>query len=159
MREDLHGDVNPDWRNYRPVNGFEYPAIHEAGVADEQFMFEIAREKYPERAIEQGVRWVRWCMQSPERLVLVGPNSFGIAQVDWRYGFERRSKLDMLCSRPASGRALEALKMVQLMIAWAKEKGALGAFRLDADTGADFEPFARRLGGKAVTATWYEIPL
>ena len=159
MREDLHGDVNPDWRNYRPGNEVEYPAIREATSADEPFMFAIAREKYPERAIERGATWVRWAMKHPERLVLVGPNSFGIAQVSWFYGFERRARLDMLCARPVAGAALEALKMVRMMVVWAAAQGAEGAFKLDADTGVDFEPFARRLGGKAVTTTRYEIPL
>jgi hypothetical protein len=158
MREDLHGDVQ-DWRNFRPVNGFEYPSIRKATSDDETFMFEIAKEKYPERAIERGAPWVRWAMQHSERLVLVGPNSFGIAQVGWFYGMERRARLDMLCARPIPGAALEALKMVRMMVAWAAEQGATGAFRLDADTGVDFEPFARRLGGKLVTTTWYDIPL
>lgn len=159
MHEELHGDIKPDWRNFRPVNGFEYPSIRKATVDDEAFMFAIAREKYPERAIERGAPWVRWAMKHEDRLVLVGPNSFGIAQVSWFYGFERRARLDMLCARPVSGAALEALRMVRIMVAWAAEHGAEGTFKMDADTGVDFEPFARRLGGKAVTATRYEIPL
>ena len=49
--------------------------------------------------------------------------------------------------------------MVRMMIAWAKEQGAQGAFKLEADTGIDFAPFAKRLGGHAVTTTRYDIPL
>ena len=102
---------------------------------------------------------MEWAIQNPERLVLIGANSVGVAQASWQYGFERRARLDMLGARPVAGAALEALKMVRMMLVWAKEQGAEGTFRLDADTGVDFGPFARRLGGKPVTLTRYEIPL
>lgn len=133
--------------------------IHQATADDEAFMMAIAKEKYPDRPIERGAPWVRWCMQNPERLVLVGAHSFGIAQTYWKYGYERRARLDMLCARPVSGSVMEALRMVRLMVMWAKEKGAIGTFILDADTGIDFAPFAERLGGTAVAVTRHEIPL
>lgn len=111
------------------------------------------------RQIEQGIPWMERCIQNPDRLVLVGPNSIGCAQIQWNYGYERRARLDMLAARPVPGAALEALRIVRMMVAWGKEKGAVGTFRLDADTGIDFGPFAKRLGGKPVTLTRYEIPL
>jgi len=135
------------------------PAIRRATHADIPFVRELARLKYPDREIEQARDWFEWCLKNPDRLVLVGANSVGVAQVDWRYGFERRGRLDMLASRPQAGAPWEAFRMVRMMLAWAKEQGAQGTFRLDADTGVDFGPFARRLGGKPVTLTRYEIPL
>lgn len=154
----LHGDVHP-----RVFNGLRKPpvvsSIRRATLADMPFMVAMAKEKYPVRKVELGIPWMEWALANPERLVLMGDNTIGVAQVSWNYGFERRARLDMLGARPVSGAALEALKMVRLMIAWAKEQGAQGSFRLDADTGVDFGPFARRLGGKPVTLTRYEIPL
>lgn len=162
MREDLHGDVNPRQTMGRFVNGHAIKPesfIRRAILDDMPFIVELAREKYPKRVIDLGIPWMEWAIGNPERLVLVGPNSVGVAQVSWNYGFERRARLDMLGARAASGAALEALRMVRMMLAWAKEQGAQGTFRLDADTGVDFGPFALRLGGKPVTLTRYEIPL
>jgi hypothetical protein len=157
FREELHGDVKPRFMNGHAVP--MEPLIHKATLADMPFIIALAKEKYPARQIEHGISWMEWCIANPERLVLVGPNSAGVAQVNWKYGFERRARLDMLGARPTAGAALEALKIVRLMVAWAKEQGAQDTFVLDADTGVDFEPFSRRLGGKAVTVTRYEIPL
>ena len=161
MPDALTRDVRPDWHNYRPVNGFhaDLPVIRAATLDDMPFIIELAREKYPQRTIEKGIPWMAWAIQNSERLVLVGPNSGGVAQVSWNYGFERRARIDMLGARAVPGAALEALRMVRMMLVWAKEQGAEGTFRLDADTGVDFGPFARRLGGKPVTTTRYEIPL
>ena len=133
--------------------------IRRASLDDMPFIIGMAKEKYPARQIEQGIPWMEWCIGSPERLVLVGPNSVGVASIGWHYGFERRARLDMLGARPTAGGALEPLRIVRIMLDWAKEQGAQGTFRLDADTGVDFGPFARRLGGKPVTLTRYEIPL
>ena len=158
FREDLHGDVNPHrFERRAPVP--EPPSIRVATLADMPFIIEMAREKYPARTIEKGIPWIEWCIGNSERLVLVGLNSVGVAQVSWNYGFERRARLDMLGARPVKGAVLEALRMVRIMLGWAKAQGADGTFRLDADTGVDFGPFAARLGGKPVTLTRYEIPL
>ena len=155
LHDALHqGDVKPTCFAHAA-----HAAIRRATAEDIPFVRELARLKYPERAIEQALGWFEWCLKNPERLVLVGTNSVGIAQVDWRYGFERRGRLDMLASRPMPYAAWEAFRMVRMMVAWAKEQGAQGTFRLDADTGIDFGPFARRLGGTPVTLTRYEIPL
>lgn len=150
------GDVRPVFS--APVTSIA-PAIRRATLADMPFIVALANEKYPMRMIEKGIPWMEWCIQNPERLVLVGPNSIGVAQVQWNYGYERRARLDMLGARPAPGAALEALRIVRMMLVWAKEKDAVGTFRLDADTGVDFGPFAKRLGGKLVTSIRYEIPL
>lgn len=147
-----------------PVNGHRVVVdaetdIRRATLADMPFIIEMARERYPARTIEKGIPWMQWCIGNPEKLVLIGPNSIGMANVGWQYGFERRARLDMLGARAVAGAALEALRMIRIMLTWAKQQGAVGTFRLDADTGVDFGPFARRLGGKPVTLTRYEIPL
>ena len=95
-------------------------------------------------------------MKHPQRLVLVGAYSFGVAEVSDKYGFERRARLGMLAALPGAG--MEPLRLVRMMIAWAKQQGAAGTFRLDADTGVDFGPFAKRLGGKPILAQ-YEVPI
>lgn len=149
-------------------NGITDQAIRIATVADIPTLVEFAKEAYGDRLIGRGGEWVKsgggahwlqWCISNPDRLVLIGANSVGIAQVSWHYGFEKRGRLDVLVSRPGSKTPFETLKMVRIMLDWAKEKGATGKFKLDADTGVDFEPFAKRLGGVPVTMTRYEIPL
>lgn len=162
MNEALHGDVNPHRHNgHRLVMGVSEPpsVIRVATMADMPFMVALAKEKYPNRPVEQGIPWMTDNLQSPNCLVLIGTDSVGVASISWNYGFERRARCDMLAARPVRGAGWEAYRMVKLMIEWAKQNGAKGAFRLDADTGADFGPFARRLGGTASTFTRYTIPL
>lgn len=107
--------------------------------------------------IMRGAKWMIWAINSPARLVLLGPNSFGVAQTAMFYGCERRAAVDILCCRPNAGGSLEALRMVRKMVAWARRRGAPN-LRLDSDTGVDFGPFGRRLGAKPVLVTKYEIP-
>lgn len=140
-----------------------YPSIRQATLDDVPFIMALGREKYAGRGdtvaklhIAEG--WVRWCIGNTERLVLVGPNSAGIASVSWNYGFERVGRLDAMAARQTPGAILEAIRLVRLMLRWSQEKGAI-RFRLTADTGADFAPFAKRLGGRAVTVTHYEFDL
>lgn len=138
--------------------------IKQATPADMQFIVELARELYPERMsdpynVERGIKWLARVMVDEDHIVLLGPNSAGCAHVIQHYGFERRARLDMLACRPLPGFAMEPVKMLRIMLWWAKTRGASGYFRLDADTGVDFAPFAARLGGEPVQATWYKIPL
>lgn len=133
--------------------------IRIATLDDITLIGEIARQQYPHLDVEKARGWLTWAIQHPDRLVLVGLNSVGIAQVAWFYGMEKRARLDVLARRPAPEGVLEAFRMVRIMVSWGKEKGATGNFKLDADTGVDFGPFAKRLGGKPVTVTRYEIPL
>lgn len=124
--------------------------------ADRPFVMGLVKEKYPER-YDKGVRYVEWCLTQPDKLVAVGPNSFGVAAAYWNYGFERRAGSSILCARAVSGSAFEVLRMVRYMIAWAKDQGCIGSFRIQEDTGVDFGPLARRLGGHE-RAVW-EVPL
>lgn len=122
---------------------------------DRAFIMALVREKYPDRDVDKAVPWVEWCLTQPDRLVCVGPNSFGVASALWHYGIERHGGMAILCSRAKSG--FEVLRMLRFMIAWAKEKGCHGDFDLAPDAGIDLGPFARRLGG--VSRTVWKIPL
>lgn len=155
FREELHGDVKPRFIPTLDV----LQSLHRATDADLPFMEALATEKYPGRPVKQGQPWVEWCMKNEDRLVLVGPNSFGIAQAQWIYGFERRGRLDMICARTTARSSFEPLRMIRLMVDWAKARGCVGTFKIDADTGVNFTPFAARLGGYAVTVERCEIPL
>lgn len=132
--------------------------IKKAADSDIPAMVEIGKACYPGRDVVLGVDWLRARMHDPANLVLLGPNSVGIASVSRRYGFEPKARLDVLACRPSPGKALEALKMVRVMLWWAKERGAKPPFRMDADTGVDFSAFSARLGGKRVESVRYEIP-
>ena len=147
------GDVNPRQFPSSPAK----PMIRQATLDDIPFIAQLGKERYPQRDIEKDIPWARWCIQNPDRLVLVGPNSMGCCQIDWIYGHECKARLDVLAARP--GPIWEALRMLRIMLNWARQKGAVGSFILDANTGVDFEPFSQRLGGRKVTRVEYEIPL
>ena len=147
------GDVNPrQW----PLLAMR-PMIRQATLDDIPFIMALAAEKYPGRDVTKDEPWAKWCIKNPDRLVLVGPSSMGCAQVDWIYGHECKARLDVLAARP--GPIWEALRMLRLMLNWARQKGAIGSFILDANTGIDFSAFSERLGGRKVTVTRFEIPL
>ncbi len=130
--------------------------IRRAAEPDRAFIMELVREKYPDR-FDKGVHYVEWCLKQPDKLVAVGPNSFGVASAYWNYGFERRAGSSILCARPVAGSALEIVRMLRFMLVWAKQQGCEGLFRLQEDTGVDFGPLARRLRGRE-RIVW-EIPL
>ncbi len=123
---------------------------------------DLAKQAYPGRAVEGGVEWVRWHIKQANSLVLIGPGSLGVASIAWRYGFEKRSRLDMLAALPAKSSVIEALQQLRIMVKWAALQGAQGNFRVDADTGVDFGAFAKRLNGHEVDPIKYpryDIPL
>ena len=107
--------------------------------------------------IMKGAKWMAWAIGSRDRLVLLGPTAFGVAQTGMFYGCERRAQVDILCCRPSAGRSLESLRMVRKMVAWARRRG-VSNLRLDSDTGVDFAAFGKRLGAEPVKVTKYEIP-
>lgn len=107
--------------------------------------------------IMKGARWMIWAIGSRDRLVLIGPNAFGIAQYAMFYGCEARAQVDILCCRPSAGHSLESLRMVRKMVAWARRKG-VSRLRLEADNGTDFTPLAQRLGAEVTMSTKFDIP-
>jgi hypothetical protein len=130
--------------------------------ADIPWGLEIAQERYHGRNAELGVQFVRWCMGNPNSIVLRGSAVFGVASVSMKYGFEKRARLDILAGRRGHRAVVEALQIVRAMVRWAALNGAEGYFRIDADTGVDFGPIARRLGGHEVDPERYpryDIPL
>jgi len=143
----------------RPI--FRNSKIRRATEADFPMMMEICRARYGDRAAEaeKSIPWMRWHLNNVGSLVLVGADTMGVASVSVLYGVEKRARLDMLATRPVKSAPLEALQMVKAMVRWAAINGAGGAFRIDADTGVDFGPFARRLGGTEVPYPRYDIPL
>lgn len=130
--------------------------IRRAVETDRDFVMGLVKDKYPDRYLK-GVHYVEWCLTQPDKLVAVGPNSFGVASAYWNYGFERRAGSSILCARPVAGAALEIVRMLRFMLRWARQQGCGGSFRLQEDTGVDFGPLARRLRG-AERIIW-EIPL
>ena len=141
---------------------FRNCAIRRLTEADIPRGLDLAKQAYPGRGVEGAVEWVRWHMKQANSLVLIGPGTLGIASIVWRYGFEKRSRLDMLAALPGKAGAIEALQQVRIMVKWAALQGAEGSFRIDADTGVDFGAFAKRLNGVEVDSVKYpryDIPL
>lgn len=104
-------------------------------------------------------RWARQALADPDRLVLLHPGAVGIANVNWHYGIEGRGSADVLACDPVEAGPFTVLQMVRMMLEWSRAKGATGPFRLSADTGVDFGPIARRLGGAPTLDKIYDIPL
>lgn len=133
--------------------------IRQGTLADIDAGIAMVRDRYPNRSIDEARHWIAWLLQNKNRLVLIGSHSVGCAEFTWKYGFEPRARLGFLAAKPSALAALEPLRMVRMMIKWAKDKGAKGSFVLDADTGVDFGPFAARLGGVEKVVRRWEIPL
>lgn len=147
-----------DQASYRPQTPLASGAIRVARAADIPFMYEIAAASYPDINAGDHIPWIVWCIQNPERLVLVGERSFGVAKFIWQYGVGKQASLEVLAARP--GRPLlEPFHMVRQMVIWAKQCGVQKPFVLAADTKVDFEPFAKRLGGEKQTTTQFFIPM
>lgn len=135
-------------------------AFRQATLDDLPLIARRLQQHYPGRAtrekIMQGARWMTQCIQSPSRLVLIGPNSFAVASYDTHYGCERKARIDILCCYPVPGAALEGLRMVRKLVSWARRKRC-PTLRMDADNGTDFGPFAKRLGARRIDTVKYEI--
>lgn len=138
---------------------FRNSTLRRATEADIPFMLEIGRERYGERYTEAAIPWMRYHLKNPGSLVLVGSASMGVASINLYYGFEKRARLDMLAAKLVKQAHWEAFQQVKAMVRWAAVNGAEGGFKIDADTGADFGPFAKRLGGLRVQYPRYDIPL
>jgi hypothetical protein len=141
---------------------FRNSQIRRATIEDIAIGLAIAQKRYPERGVEQGVEWAKWHVRNPLSIVLVGQSTFGVASIVLKYGFEKRARLDMLAALPEKSSVVEALQQIRAMVRWAALQGAIGHFRIDADTGVDFGPFARRLGGHEVDPVKYpryDIPI
>lgn len=141
---------------------FRNSTIRRFTEADIPWALEIAKARYPDRPVENGVQFVRWSMGNTNSVVLRGEAAFGVASIVMKYGFEKRARLDILAAQQGNRAVVEALHIVRAMVRWATLNGALGHFRIDADTGVDFGPLARRLGGHVVDPVRYpryDIPL
>lgn len=141
---------------------FRNSVIRRMTEADIPFFLEIAKERYPDRNVALGVQYVRWAMGNANSIVLCGTVAFGVASVSLKYGFEKRGRLDILAAKKGNKAVVEAFQIVRAMVRWSALQGATGHFRIDADTGVDFGPFARRLGGHEVDPVRYpryDIPL
>jgi hypothetical protein len=133
--------------------------IRKATPDDVDYGIELFKEQYPNRDIEQMRNWLYWVAKNPNFLVLIGVRSIGCASVYYKYGTETRMTMHFLAAAAKPGAVLEPLSIVRMLIDWAKEKGATGDLVLDSDTGVDFAPFAKRLGGELKTIRQWEIPL
>lgn len=141
---------------------FRNSAIRRATEADIPHGLAIAEAAYPGRGIENALDWAKWHLRQANSIVLIGPGTLGIASIVFKYGFEKRARLDMLAASPEKSSIVEALQQVRAMVRWSALQGAVGHFRIDADTGVDFGAFAKRLGGHEVDPGLYpryDIPL
>ena len=131
--------------------------IRRVTVEDIPRALEMAAAAYPERRVAMGEDWARWVVGHPDRICLISDEALGVASIVTRYGHERRAQLDLLAS--LNPRSFDPVRMLRAMIEWARSRQAVGAFKIDSDTGVDFGPFVRRLGGRAVTNKRYEVVL
>lgn len=149
-----------------PASPILFPGtrVRRVTMADLPEMLDIAEEMYPGRGIRAAEGWARFNIENRDgtKLALRGDNAILVAHAYHQYGFELRARVDMLCARRQKRAWLEALQLVKACKRWAALIGVTHPLRLDADTGVDFGPFAKRLGGRKVDPDRYpvyEIPL
>lgn len=147
-----------------PHRVFANAAIRRATFDDMPAMLEIAEESYPGRGVKAGWDWMKWNIENKtgDKFVWIGNDSLIVAHIYKQYGYELRARIDMLCARRSKRAVMEALQLVKATKRWAAVNGVTHPMKLDADTGVDFGPFARRLGGWQVDPVKYpvyEIPL
>lgn len=147
-----------------PRRVFSNSTIRRATVADIDKFAAIAENRYFGRNVREAIPWVTWCVENKagDKFAWVGEDSFIIAHIYRQYGFELRVRVDILCTRPKKRAVLEAFQLLKACKRWAALNGVTHPLRLDADTGVDFGPFAKRLGGWQVDPKRYpvyEIPL
>lgn len=135
----------------------ESPLLRNATEADLPALLALGRDLYPGRGTDAAESWIREMIRRPDALVVIADDGAGICRVAQSYGFEPHARLDVLAVRPGNG--LLALKIIRVMVWWAKQKGLRTSLSIGADTGVDFAPFAARLGGRKVETVRYEIPL
>lgn len=143
---------------------FTNSLIRRATLDDMPWMLELAEEQYPGRGVKAGWDWMKFCIENRigDRCVLVGEASLIVAHIYKQYGYELRCRIDMLCAKKSKRAVLEALQLIKGIKRWAAMNSVTAPLKLDADTGVDFGPFARRLGGRQVDPVRYpvyEIPL
>lgn len=140
---------------------FRNSVVRRATEADLPRLLLLANLKYPGRVSDRNLDWAKWKLRDANSIVVMTEHALGAAGIIFRYGSEKRAQLDMLASAPGAG-VWEPYQLVKFMVRWAALQGATGAFRIDADTGVDFGPFAKRLGGWEVDPKKYpryDIPL
>ncbi len=143
---------------------FPNSLIRRAALDDMPRMLDIAEEMYPGRGVKAGWDWMKFQIENRagDRFVWVGEDSLIVAHIYRQYGYELRARIDMLCARRKKSAIFETLQLVKACRRWAALNGVTAPMKLDADTGVDFGPFARRLGGWQVDPARfpvYEIPL
>lgn len=147
-----------------PGRVFLNSSIRRATLNDMPRMLEIAEEMYPGRGVKAGWDWMKWNIENRagDKFVWIGEDSILVAHIFKRYGFELAVRVDMLCARRKKRVLFEAVHLLKACKRWAALNGVTEPLKLDADTGVNFEPFARRLGGYKVDPARYpvyEIPL
>lgn len=109
------------------------------------FVLDVARNKYPPFDESRALEWLYSSLSNPNMLMLRGDHGFGIAGITYRfYDPKPLAHLVFLAVKPGGG--WEGYRLLASMIRWARDRGAV--FHLGEDTGVDFGPWARRLGGK-----------
>lgn len=122
--------------------------IREAIEEDLPFMMELAAYGYGWHQ-SWGSKWLKDRITDPNSIILRGEHSFGVGFL-FRpfYWKDPRGHILHVASRP-KGLSREALRIIQRIIQWSKDKGAFEVV-LGSEIGTDYAPFARLLGAEMV---------
>ncbi len=96
---------------------FQNSAIRRATLADIEPILELGKERYPGRGVEAASAWLKWHIENPNSLVLIGRATAGVASIIYRYGFEKKARCDALESFAPEDAATGALLLEVLDIA------------------------------------------
>jgi len=147
MREDLHLDVHPR---------FPPPDIRRCGADDIDWMADIAWRRYPDEFdFESAKAWGAARINDPQMRFVRGIRTFGVAHLARRFNAPKRVQayLTLLYADPGKTLSTEPFRIVEALVAWAKEQGAT-KFWLSDISGCDLGPFAKRLGGRLAGHTY-----
>ena len=100
-----------------------------------------------------GAAWLEKVLKDENSLVLLGKHSFGIGSVFKAFYWKKpRGYILQVASQP-TGLSREALRVVQQLVAWTKQKGCFEVI-MGSEIGTDYGPFAEILGASRAAPSY-----
>jgi hypothetical protein len=143
--------MDADSAEIYPTDDSRRQIIRRAVPEDLSRLLDIMDPCYPGRSIRRGARWIAWHINNPDSIVLLGPASVSIGCIATRFGYEKVARMEVLCTTKGKATAIEPLRHMRIMTAWAREHNL--PLHIASDTGVDLGPIARRLGGREIPTT------
>jgi hypothetical protein len=128
--------------------------IRKATPEDAKFLIDLAKTSYPNFDEPAAYEWLGKAMQLDNYAVFRGERCGGVMMVN---GFfynpsELRGFMLYCVAYPKAG--WEVFRLFKAMIDWALNEKMAASVHFGSETGVNFAPFAKRLGGSQDTPSW-----